>query len=153
MTVIPCNIYGPHDNYNLDNGHVIPSLIHKCYLAKQSGTDFEIWGTGSPLREFIYSEDVGKIVQWLLEHYNDPEPLIISPDNEVSISDISKMIAESMGYEGRTVFNGKRDGQHRKPSDNSKMKHLMPDFNLVRIEDGLRKNIEWFVENYREIRK
>ncbi len=153
VTVIPCNIYGPHDNYNLDNGHVIPSLIHKCYLAKQSGTDFEIWGTGSPLREFIYSEDVGKIVQWLLEHYNDPEPLIISPDNEVSISDISKMIAESMGYEGRTVFNGKRDGQHRKPSDNSKMKHLMPDFNLVRIEDGLRKNIEWFVENYREIRK
>jgi GDP-L-fucose synthase len=153
VTVIPCNIYGPHDNYNLDSGHVIPSLIHKCYLAKKNGTDFDIWGTGNPLREFIYSEDVGKVVQWVLENYNDAEPLIISPDNEVSISDISKMIAEIMGYEGRTVFNRKRDGQHRKPSDNSKLKHLMSDFNLVRIEDGLRKSIEWFVENYKEVRK
>jgi GDP-L-fucose synthase len=122
-------------------------------LAKQNNTDFEIWGTGSPLREFIYSEDVGRVVQWVLEHYNDPEPLIVSPGTEVSIADISGMVAEIMGFSGRIVFNGKRDGQHRKPSDNSKLKHLLPDHIFISVEDGLKKSIEWFVENYKEVRK
>jgi GDP-L-fucose synthase len=153
VTVIPCNIYGPHDNYNLDSGHVIPSLIHKCYLAKQNGTDFEIWGTGKPYREFIYSDDIGTITQWVLENYDDPEPLIISPDNEISIGVLAQMIVWQMRFEGNVVVNGKQDGQFRKPSDNSKLKAILPNYNFVPIESGIQKSIDWFVANYEDIRK
>ena len=153
VTVVPCNIYGPHDNYNLDSGHVIPSLIHKCYLAKENGTDFEIWGTGKPYREFIYSADVGYITQWVLENYDDPEPLIISPDEEISIATIAQEIAWRMGFEGNIVFNQEMDGQFKKPSDNSKLKSLLPDYTFVPIELGIQKSIDWFVDNYEDARK
>ena len=153
VTVIPCNIYGPHDNFNLESGHVIPSLIHKCYLAKQNNTDFEIWGTGKPYREFIYSEDVGRITQWVLENYNDSEPLIISPDEEITIGVVAQEIAWRMGFEGNIVYNGKLDGQLKKPSNNMTLKHFLPDYKFVPIEEGLQKSIDWFVENYEDARK
>ena len=147
VTVIPCNIYGINDNFSLENGHVIPSLIHKCYLAKKNNTDFEIWGTGKAYREFIYTEDVGRITQWVLENYDSPEPLIISPDEEISIATIAQEIAYRMGYEGNILYNGERDGIMRKPSDNTKLKTLLPNFKFTSIEDGIQKSIEWFNEN------
>jgi len=153
VTIIPCNIYGPHDNYNLDSGHVIPSLIHKCYIAKQNNTDFEIWGTGKPYREFIYSKDVGNITQWVLGNYDDPEPLIVSPDEEICISVIAQEIAHRMGFEGNITYNKKMDGQFHKPSDNNKLKSLLPNYTFVPIEMGLQKSIDWFVENYEDARK
>ena len=82
ITVIPTNIYGPNDNFELENSHVIPALIHKCYLAKRDNTPFVVWGSGKPLREFIYSEDVGNITKFLLENYSDDEPVIISTGEE-----------------------------------------------------------------------
>lgn len=153
ITVIPCNIYGPNDNFNLDSGHVIPSLIHKCYLAKQNNTDFEIWGTGRAYREFIYSKDVAYIAQWVLENYDSYEPLIISPDEEICIATIAQEIAWRMGFEGNIVYNGMRDGQLKKPSNNMTLKHLLPDYKFVPIEVGLRRTIEWFIENYEKARK
>ena len=153
VTVIPCNIYGPEDNYNLESGHVIPSLIHKCYHAKWSDSDFEIWGTGKAYREFIYSKDVGYIVQWVLENYNDPEPFIISPDEEISIASLVQEIAWRMDFQGKIVYNGKMDGQLRKPSDNSKLKSLLPDYKFVPIEMGLTQTIKYFNENYEKVRK
>jgi GDP-L-fucose synthase len=152
VTVIPCNIYGPNDNFNLDSGHVIPSLIHKCYIAKENNTDFEIWGTGKPYREFIYSKDVGYIAEWVLENYDDPEPLIISPDEEINIAVLAQDIAWKMGFEGNIVFNQEKDGQFRKPSDNGKLKNLFPNYKFVPIEIGLHKTIEWFKENYDKAR-
>jgi len=148
VTVIPCNIYGPNDNFSLDSGHVIPSLIHKCHLAKENNTDFEVWGTGKPYREFIYSKDVGYITQWILENYDSPEPLIISPDEEINIATIIQEIAWKMEFEGNIVYNQKQDGQFRKPSDNSKIKELIPNYKFVPIEIGLTKTIEWFMKNY-----
>jgi len=153
VTIIPCNIYGPHDNYNLDSGHVIPSLIHKCYIAKQNNTDFEIWGTGKPYREFIYSKDVGNITQWVLGNYDDPEPLIISPDEEINIATIAQEIAWRMEFEGNIIFNQRMDGQLRKPSNNMTLKGLLPDYKFVPIEMGLQKSIDWFIENYEDARK
>jgi len=153
VTVIPCNIYGPNDNYNLDSGHVIPSLIHKCYLAKKNNTDFEIWGTGTPYREFIYSKDVGYLTQWVLENYDDPEPLILSPNEEISIATIAQEIAWRIGYEGSILYNQERDGIFRKPSDNSKLKSLLPEYKFVPIEIGLKQSIDWFIENYDKARK
>ena len=153
VTVIPCNIYGPNDNFNLDSGHVIPSLIHKCYLAKQNNTDFEIWGTGKAYREFIYSKDVANLTQWALEHYDSEEPLIISPDEEISIATIAQEIAWRMNFEGAIVYNQEMDGQLRKPSDNSRLKEMLPDFKFTPIEEGLQESINWFTENYEKVRK
>jgi GDP-L-fucose synthase len=153
VTVIPCNIYGKHDNFNLESGHVIPSLIHKCYLAKQNDTDFEVWGTGRACREFIYAEDVGKLASWVLENYDDSEPLIFSPDQEVSIAQIAQEIAYRMEFNGAIFYNQKLDGQLRKPSDNSKLKQLIGSFTFTPIEEGLEESIGWFVENYERARK
>ena len=153
VTVIPCNIYGPHDNFNLEDGHVIPSLIHKCYVAKENNTDFEIWGTGKAYREFVYSKDVAYLTQWILENYENPEPLVISPDEEISIATLAQEIAWRMGFDGNIVYNGMRDGQLKKPSDNQPLKNLLPDYKFVPIEVGLRRTIEWFEENYDKVRK
>ena len=153
VTIIPCNIYGKHDNFNLESGHVIPSLIHKCYLAKQNETPFEVWGTGRAYREFIYARDVGKLTTLALENYDDSEPLILSPDEEVSIAVIAQEIAYRMGFNGVIRYNQKLDGQLRKPSDNSKLKKLVGDFKFTPIEQGREESIDWFVENYERARK
>jgi len=153
VTIVPCNIYGPHDNYNLDSGHVIPSLIHKCYLAKQNDTDFEVWGTGKPYREFVFSKDVGHITQWALENYDSSEPLIVSPDEEINLAVLIQEIAHRMEFKGNIVYNQEMDGIFRKPSDNSKLKSLLPEYKFVPIELGLQKSIDWFIEKYEDARK
>lgn len=152
--VIPTNIYGINDNFNLENGHVIPSLIHKCYLSKSNNTDFEVWGSGEPLREFIYNKDVAKLSEWVLDNYIESEPIILSTSEEISIKDVVYMIVELMDFKGRVIFNtSKPDGQFRKPSDNSKIKKYLPDFKFTPIYEGLKETIDWFVENYNIIRK
>lgn len=154
FTVIPCNIYGPGDNYNLENGHVIPSLIHKMYLAKRNNTDFVVWGSGSPLREFIFSEDVAELTMMLYEKYNGVDPVILSTSEEISIKEVVLMIAEIFEFKGNVIFDSsKPDGQLRKPSDNSVIKTMFPDYKFTPIEIGLRKSISWFIENYENIRK
>tara|TARA_Y100001963_G_scaffold158175_1_gene256918 strand:+ start:9752 stop:10660 length:909 start_codon:yes stop_codon:yes gene_type:complete len=153
VTVIPCNIYGRNDNFNLESGHVIPALIHKCHEAKWSGGEFEVWGTGRPYREFIYADDVAKLALWVLENYNHPDPLILSPDEEINMAVLAQHIAHRMGFEGSIFYNQELDGQFRKPSDNSRLKEMLPDFKFTPIEEGLQKSIDWFVENYKECRK
>ena len=153
VTMIPCNIYGPNDNFNLESGHVIPSLIHKCYLAKKNNTDFELWGTGKAYREFMYSKDIAEIAQWVLENYNDSEPLVVSPDEEINIATIAQEIAWRTGFEGNIVYNGMRDGQLKKPSNNITFKHLLPDYKFTSIETGLDETIKWFENNYDKARK
>jgi GDP-L-fucose synthase len=153
-SVIPTNIYGPNDNYNITNGHVIPSLIHKCYLAKEYKTDFEIWGTGKPLREFIFSKDVAKLTEWVLNDYKENEPIILSTSEEISIKDVTNIIIELMNFKGNVKWDSsKPDGQFRKPSDNSKIKNYLPNFQFTSLYDGLKETIEFFEKNYNIIRK
>jgi len=152
--VIPTNIYGINDNFNIENGHVIPSLIHKCYMARETNTPLVIWGSGDPLREFIYNKDVAKLTEWVLENYNEKEPIILSTSEEISIKDIVGMITELMNFKGEIIFDStKPSGQYRKPSDNSKIKHYLPDFKFTPIYDGLKETIKWFESNYNKIRK
>ena len=154
VTVIPTNIYGPNDNFNLDDGHVIPSLIHKCYLAKKNNTDFKVWGSGKPLREFIFSKDVGRLTSWALSNYNDAEPLILSTSKEVSIKKVVDLIVKHLKFSGTVVWESdKPDGQFRKPSDNSKLMSLLPEFKFTTLDEGLKETIAWFVENYNNCRK
>jgi len=153
-TVIPTNIYGPNDNYDIVNGHVIPSLIHKCYLARENNTDFEIWGSGNPLREFIFSKDIAKLTEWVLDNYEENEPIILSTSEEISIKEVVGVITELMNYKGNVRWNtSKPDGQFRKPSDNSKIKNYLPDFKFTPLYEGLKETIEYFEKNYTIIRK
>ena len=153
-SVIPTNIYGPNDNYDIVNGHVIPSLIHKCYLARENKTPLTIWGTGEPLREFIFSRDVAKLTEWVLDNYNENEPIILSTSEEISIKDVTNIIVELMNFKGKIIFDSsKPDGQFRKPSDNSKIKNYLPDFKFTPLYDGLKETIEYFEKNYTIIRK
>jgi GDP-L-fucose synthase len=153
-SVIPCNIYGPNDNFNIENGHVLPSLIHKCYKAKLSNTPLYIWGSGNPLREFIYSKDVAIITKWILENYNESEPIILSTSEEISIKNLANLIAKEMKFKGKIIFDtSKPEGQFRKPSDNSKLLKLIPDLKFTPIEDGIKETIDWFLQNYKNIRK
>jgi GDP-L-fucose synthase len=153
-SVIPSNIYGPNDNYDIVNGHVLPSLIHKCYIARETKTPLMIWGSGNPLREFIFSEDVAKLTEWVLHNYNESEPIILSTSEEISIKDVVSVIVELMNFKGEVVFDSsKPDGQFRKPSDNSKIKHYLPNYKFTPIYDGLKQTIEYFEKNYNVVRK
>lgn len=154
FSVIPTNIYGKNDNYHLGNGHVIPMLIHKCYLAKKNNTPFEVWGTGTPLREFIYADDVSNIINLLLEKYDETTPVIITNSTEYSIKTIVNLIVEFMQFEGEVIWlTDKPDGQYRKPSSNKKLLSIIGDYKFTPIEIGLKKSIEWFIDNYENIRK
>lgn len=153
-SVIPTNIYGPNDNYDIVNGHVIPSLIHKCYLARENKTDFEIWGSGKPLREFIFSKDVAKLTEWVLENYEENEPIILSTSEEIAIKDVVDIIVEIMNFKGNVKWNtDKPDGQFRKPSDNSKIKSYLPNFKFTPLYEGLKSTIDYFEKNYNIVRK
>lgn len=153
IVAIPTNIYGPHDNWSLDDGHVLPSLIHRCFLAKQKGENLMVWGSGKPLREFVHSEDIAKLALWALDNYSEDSPIIFSSGQEVSIGDVVRIIADKMNFAGDIVFDAtKPDGQFRKPSDTAKMLKYLPDFRFTPVEEGLEKTINWFVENYPKIR-
>lgn len=153
FSVIPCNVYGPNDNYNMENGHVIPSLIHKFYLAKEKGEDVTIWGSGAPLREFMFSKDIAKLTELLYDNYEGGEPIILSSGQEISIKSVVEMIADIFEFKGKIIFDtSKPEGQFRKPSDNSVIRSMFPDFEFTLMEDGLRESIGWFVENYPNIR-
>ena len=153
-SIIPSNIYGPNDNFNLDHGHVMPMLIHKLYLAKKNKTDFTVWGSGKPLREFIYSKDIAKIAEWALYNYEGTDPLIISGDEEISISHLVGMLVDEFKFKGKVIFDEtKPDGQFRKPSDNSLIKELLPDFEYTPFELGIKETVNWFKENYENARK
>lgn len=154
FSVIPCNIYGPGDFYNIEEGHVIPSLIHKMFIAREKGEDFYVWGSGSPLREFIYSEDVASITQKLYDDYTGDAPVVVSTSEEISIKDIVNTIADIFEFKNNIIFDTtKPDGQLRKPSDNSIIKNMYPDFKFTPIREGLEKSIDWFIKNYPKVRQ
>ena len=155
-SIIPTNIYGPHDNFSIQNGHVIPGLIHKCYLAKKNGTPFEIWGSGTPLRQFIYSLDLAELSVWVMRDYHDPTPITLSVDEsaEVSIKDVALAVAKAMKFEGEVKFDSsKADGQFKKTASNLKLRKFRPDYQFVSMQDGIQKSVDWFVENYESARK
>ena len=154
VSVIPTNIYGPNDNFSLNSGHVIPMLLHKMYNAQRDNTDFVVWGSGTPLREFVYSKDVAKLSEWALDNYDECEPIIFSNSVEISIMDLVDLLVKEFNFKGKVIFdNSKPDGQFRKPSDNSKLKSYLPNFEFTPIEQGLKETINWFIENYEKTRK
>ncbi len=151
---VPTNIYGPNDNFNLVEGHVVPALIHKAYLATVNNTPLIVWGSGNPLREFVYSYDVAQLILWMIDNYDDKLPLILSSGVETSISDLTLLVVKHMKFKGKVIFDHtKPDGQHRKPSDAETLSALNPGFEFTPLEIGIKSTVEWFIQNYPEIRK
>lgn len=154
--ITPCNLFGKNDNYNLEDGHVIPALIHKCFLAKQNNTEFVIWGSGKAEREFIYADDFAKILN--LIHVNNitdiPHHMIISPDKTFTIEQIVDIISKKLQYNGKIIFDkSKPDGILKKNTNNSIFKKYFIDFKFTDFEDALSETIEYFIKNYKTIRK
>ncbi|KAM9983498.1 hypothetical protein ACTFIY_000236 [Dictyostelium cf. discoideum] len=155
-SVIPTNIYGPHDNYHLTDGHVIPGLIHKTYLAMKNNQDLTIMGTGKPLRQFIYSYDLAKYFVWTLNNYEEMSPLILSvgEEDEISIADVARLITEAMEFKGKLIFDtSKADGQYKKTASNLKLKSLVPDLIFTPIQQAIKESCQWFIDNYETARK
>jgi GDP-L-fucose synthase len=162
VCVIPTNIYGPHDNFHLNDAHVIPALVHKFYLAKQQGVPLVVAGSGAPLRQFIYAHDLAHLLIWVLEHYNatdsnDSGTLILSvdPSHEISIAQVVRHIADAIGFDNDIVYDmTQADGQFKKTADNSKFKRLYgSSFAFTPIRQGIRETVDWFVQNYDTARK
>jgi len=156
VCVIPTNIYGMYDNFSLEDGHVLPALIHKCYLSKNENKDFVILGSGKPLRQFIYNVDLGKLIMFVLEKYEEKKPIILSVDeeDEKSIKEVGTIIAKEFNYEERIKFDSSfSDGQYKKTASNKLLKKYLPNFQFTKIEDGLKETIKWFQENYNIVRK
>ena len=156
-SIIPTNIYGKYDNFNIQNGHVIPGLIHKCYIAKRDGTPLTIWGSGTPLRQFVYSLDLAELTVWVMREYNEPTPITLSVDEEeeVSIKDVALAVAKAMKLdESQIEFDtSKADGQFKKTAGNKKLRSYRPDYKFTTIEEGIQKSVDWFIENYDTCRK
>lgn len=155
-SVIPTNVFGPYDNYNIEDGHVLPGLMHKIYLAKRDNKPFVIWGTGAPKRQFIYSLDLAKLFLWVLRKYPEVDPIILSvgEEDEVSIKQAAETVIEAMDFTGEVVQDtSKADGQFKKTASNKKLKQYLPDFKFTPFKQAIKETCDWFVANYDVARK
>jgi GDP-L-fucose synthase len=144
--LLPVNLYGPGDNFDLDSSHVIPALIRKCIDAQKQGlTEIVVWGTGKPTREFLYVEDAAEAIILATEKYNKPEPVNIGAGFEISIKDLVKLIVKLTGLKGKIIWDKtKPDGQPRRCLD---IKKAAKEFGFkakTSFEEGLKKTIEYY---------
>lgn len=150
---VPNNLYGPNDNFDLEGGHVIPSLIRKIWESKMNKTTPVFWGSGKPLREFTYSEDISDILIKLLETPHVQTPINIGNTNEVSIREVVNMLCQILDYDKEIVWDiEKPEGQFRKPSSNQKLFLTIGEYNYTPLKEGLEKTCKWFLENYPNVR-
>jgi GDP-L-fucose synthase len=151
--VLPVNLYGPFDNFNPRTSHVIPALIRKCVSARDAGSDhIECWGTGSASREFLYVDDCAKGIIRAAEVLDEPTPINLGTCMEITIRDLVELIAKLSGFEGEIRWDAtKPDGQPRRCLDTTTAADRLDWKAAVGFEDGLRRTIDWFIENRRKI--
>jgi len=150
--LLPVNLYGPGDNFDLESSHVIPALIRKFTEAvRDSRSEVEVWGTGEVSREFLYVEDAAEGIALATERYNKPEPVNIGAGFEIKIKGLVKLIAELTGFSGEIRWDTtKPDGQPRRRLDVSKAKREFGFEAKVDFREGLRRTIEWYLSNKNE---
>ena len=147
--LLPVNLYGPRDNFDLHSSHVVPALIRKCITARDSGADhIECWGTGSASREFLYVDDAAEGIIRATEVMDDPTPINLGTCSEITIKDLVELIARLTGFKGEIRWDEtKPDGQPRRCLDTSRAKDLLGWEAQVGFEEGLRNTIEWYRSN------
>ncbi len=140
ISVMPTNLYGPNDNYDLNNSHVLPAMIRKFHEAKRDGKpSVELWGTGSPMREFLHADDLADACVYLMENYNDPTLVNIGTGVDITIKELAETIKAETGYEGNIVWNtDKPDGTPRKLMDVSKL-HGLGWEHKINLKEGIAK--------------
>jgi GDP-L-fucose synthase len=149
--LLPVNLYGPRDNFDLETSHVIPALIRKCVEAKETGrSEIVLWGDGSPTREFLYVEDAAEGILLAAERYDGAEPVNLGTGEEVAIEQLAKMIAAEVGFDGKIVWDkSKPNGQPRRRLDVSRAEALFGFRAEHRIRDGVPKTVAWFLDHRR----
>jgi len=155
ICAVPNNLFGPNDNFHSENSHVIPAIIRKCFEAKKNNQIPEFWGTARPIREFTYSYDVAKILLFLLERYNDAEPINIGNNEQFSIEEIIQATMKFMEFEKMyfALDSSKPDGIFKKPSSNQKLLDLgWKKWDYTPLSFGLYETIMWFEKNYPKVR-
>lgn len=150
--VIPTNVYGEHDNYSFQDAHVIPALIHRCHVARETNRPFVVRGTGKPLRQFVYSRDLAAGVLSILDVLRDVEEtsvIINGGKHEHSIKDVAMQIAGLYDYAHRVEFDDSySDGQYKKTADGTLFDTLAPQFEFTPLTVGLERSVRWFEDNY-----
>jgi len=154
ICIIPVNLYGPYDNFNLNDSHVIPGLIHRFYNAKKNNTDLEMYGSGTPLRQFVHSYDIAEIIMKILNEYKETKPIICCND-EITIKDLTYLVGKLSDYDTNKITSdtSKSDGCLRKSVDGNYFNEIFSDFKYRSLEEGIKQTIEWFNENYDKCRK
>jgi GDP-L-fucose synthase len=144
--LIPVNLYGPRDNFDLASSHVIPALIRKCLEAREQGaSEVVVWGDGSPTREFLYAEDAAEGILLAAERYDGAGPVNLGSGREIRIKDLAELIARLTGFSGKIVWdNTKPNGQPRRAIDVSRAEALFGFRAQVSFEEGLKSTIEWY---------
>jgi GDP-L-fucose synthase len=153
ISAMPTNLYGPGDNFNLLDSHVLPALIRRCHEAKAShAPELVVWGTGTPRREFLHVDDLADALLFLMQHYADESHVNVGWGEDLSIRELAELVARVVGYEGRLTFDAtKPDGTPRKLLDVSRLNGLgwSP---TIRLEHGIRTTYEWYLENPAAVR-
>jgi GDP-L-fucose synthase len=148
ISAMPTNLYGPHDNYDLRNSHVLPALIRKVHEAKQTGTkSVAVWGSGNPRREFLHTDDLADACIFLLEHYDQPDLINVGCGQDVTIRELAETVCDVLGFEGTLEFDPtKPDGTPRKLLDIQKIKSLgwSP---KIPLREGIADAYDWFIKN------
>ncbi|MEK3885265.1 GDP-L-fucose synthase [Paenibacillus sp. PL2-23] len=149
ISVMPTNLYGPNDNFDLQSSHVLPALIRKFHEAKQANAEFvEVWGTGTPRREFLYSDDLADACVYLMNHYESDEIVNIGVGSDISIKELAELVSSTVGFEGAITFNtSKPDGTPRKLVDVSKLNNLGWKSSTA-LEVGIKQAYEWFLQSH-----
>ena len=152
ISVMPTNLYGPNDNFDLETSHVLPALIRKFHEAKINNKPYvEVWGTGTPRREFLHVDDLADAVVYLMNNYDENEPLNIGTGKDVTIKELAELIKEVVGYEGEIKFDTtKPDGTPRKLLDVSRL-HNAGWEHKITLREGIENTYEWFKENWENL--
>ena len=153
FTVQPCNLYGPGDNFSLETSHVLPALIRKAHQAKISGAiGMEVWGSGTPLREFLHVDDLADALVFLACNHHGGDAINVGSGAEITIADLARLVARIVGFDGELAFDpGRPDGTPRKVVDSSRIK-AMGWFPKIALEEGIARTYRWLCEHGDDIR-
>jgi GDP-L-fucose synthase len=151
ISLMPTNLYGPRDNFHPENSHVLPALIRRFHEAKLDGKEeVVVWGSGTPMREFLYAPDLAEAAVFLMERYSEPDPINVGTGEDVTIRELAETVAQTVGFEGRLTFDAsKPDGTPRKLLDVSKV-HAAGWRHKTSLREGLRQTYAWYLAHVDE---
>ncbi len=143
--LLPVNLYGPRDNFDLESSHVIPAMIRKMIAARDAGTDVTLWGDGSPTREFLYVEDCARAIVLAAERYDGPDPVNLGAGREISMKDLAALIGRHVGFEGEIIWDTtKPNGQPRRKLDVTRAKRLFGFEAQMQFDEGIKRTVSWW---------